>query len=376
MTELARCLHELPALRGVPEREVAAIASLWSIREVAPGGLVWAQGDPVDGLAAIVGGELDVELDDVVVGRVRQGELLGESSAFIATQVRSVTLRARGPATLAVLPTRAIRDLRDHNPGTYTRFLELGQHALVRRLHVTNQRLTVAIAGTRAIPTRPQPSRLARWWDALVHPEPPTDPPSLGPLLRRLPCLGGLDGPAVAAFARAFSPMYLPERHVLFLQGEASDGAWLVADAEMEILRNVRGSHAEALATAGAGTLVGVNALVEQGARGASVVVTRPGWAFLLTREAVARALHGPVRVRWEECVLAALAAQSRNADVLLRQSAAPGVAAGEGAAGGEAELSELLRASGWIESLPPELRDVELASPPLPPRVHHRAAS
>ncbi|MFT6599811.1 MAG: CRP-like cAMP-binding protein [Alloalcanivorax sp.] len=75
-----------------------------------PGDLILRQGDRADGVYNLFEGEADVLVDDVVVGRVTEGELLG-AIAVLTGAPRGATVRARGRCSAMHIPSDGFHHL-------------------------------------------------------------------------------------------------------------------------------------------------------------------------------------------------------------------------------------------------------------------------
>ncbi len=354
MGSIADELATIPFLRRVPAAELRASAPLWELVALGPGEALWEGGTAVDAVGIVLVGELVAELDGVVVGRVLPGELAGEASAFFAGRTRSATLRARTPAQVVALPVPSLHTLRWQRSPVYDALLDQALLTLTRRVSATNVRIAQVATGGVAAPARTEPSALVRLWKALRPGGPGGPCPALEPLLRRQPGLADADGETLAVLASAFVAEPVQEGQVVFLEGEPGAAAWLVADGQIDVLRNVRGDRAELLARLGPGSLFGINALVEKGARTASCVAAGPGWLYRMDADGYGR-LRGPNRLAWRECLLGVLTTQIRNANAALQKASggpqAPARPRAEPV--GDAAFQDLLRASGWLEGVP-----------------------
>ncbi|MDP2307549.1 MAG: cyclic nucleotide-binding domain-containing protein [Pseudomonadota bacterium] len=362
-------LASVPSLRLAPRAELRGTAPLWSVKTLSPGAALWTEGEAVEVFAVLVSGELVVEHQGTPVGRVQHGDVLGESSAFLGGLTRTATLRARTEARVLTLPVSSLSLLRSTAPAVYDALVELGLHALCRRLATVDRDIAKVAAGGAVAPVRVEASKLVRLWKALRPGLPQGACPSIAPLLRRQPGLEDIDGTALAAIATGFVAEPVPEGTVLFLEGELRSSAWLVASGTVDVLRNVRGGRAELLVTLGAGAILGVNALVEQGPRTASCVTTSPCWLYRADAKTTAH-LEGQPRLAWREAVLGILACQVRRADDALQAIRSAKTVPVRGAIHGasvapasvDGELEAILRASGWLEAIPrAELDEVEV---------------
>ncbi len=346
-------LLSLPAFTPVARSQLQAAASRWRQVDLEPGRPLWEQGQAADGVAVLISGELSVEAESVIVGRVRTGELLGEASLLLASHPRTATLRALTRARVVTIDANQLRDLRAAGGPVYGVLLALAEHSLVRRIREANLRVAKTSTGTGAAPAREQRSALFRLWNALRPGLPTTLCPAIEPLLRVQPALGSAAPHTIAAIAKGFVQEAVGPGHVLFLEGEPGDAAWLLVEGEVEAWRNVQGGQAERLATLGPGRLLGVNALVEGGARTASCVTTTACWLYRADGQASFAHLADAERQAWRESVIGSLTAQIRAADQVLGTTRhQPGQSVG-------ARAGDLLRATGLVD----EIGELDLAA-------------
>jgi len=102
------------------------------------------------------------------------------------------------------------------------------------------------------------------------------------------------------------------------MEGEEGDSAFLVADCDVEVLRNVRGAGSTLLATLGPGSLVGTGSLILGGGRrSASCVSTGRGWVYEMDH-ATHEALSGQVARAWKEALMGELRDQILFANRIL----------------------------------------------------------
>ena len=121
---LANAMALSPVFRPFPEAERKLIMSRFRSREVAPGDLVIREGEPSDGLYVVLGGEVAVVKrkgpTEVEVGRLREGDLFGETSCLRKSPA-TATVRALRRGTLLRLPRSEFDEL----VVTYPQILEL-----------------------------------------------------------------------------------------------------------------------------------------------------------------------------------------------------------------------------------------------------------
>lgn len=307
-------LARLPLFADLTPEELAAAARAWRPRTLAPGERLWEQGAAVDELAIVTEGLLVATLGGVEVARVHPGELVGEIAAFFAGQARSLALTAHPPCSLLVLPVTGLRTLRWQRSVLYVTLLDHALHAVAARLRSVDAAISRRGAGGHEPPA---PPASPRWWRSATA-EGPTDPrPDTIRVLRSLPAMREAADEPMLAVADAFAVEPLSRGQLLCREGEPGADAWVLASGAVDTWRHGRGDGAELLATLGPGARFGLLSLVDGGPRTATGIVTTPGWALRITAPAYA-ALTGDARLRWQECMLAALGSQVRGANEIL----------------------------------------------------------
>ncbi len=351
MATIAEELSLLPFFAKVPRHELDRAAPLFRREKFDTNELVWAQGAAVDELAIVLLGELVAHANLREVGRIRAPDLIGEAGAFVAGSIRTASVKAARPTEVLTLSVPDLRTLRFAKSRVYDALLEQAQRSLCRRIAATNARVAQVAQGATAAVARREPGALVRLWRTLRPGLPSTPCPPVGPILRELPGLRHMEPELEELLAQGFAAEPFEEGRVLVLEGEVGSSMYLVAQGDIDVLRNVRGDRAELLVRLGAGQQFGANTLVDPAPRTASCVAATAGWLYRMDKDAFL-GLRGDARTAWRECVLATLATQLKSANAALdRALVAGGVAAAPGAP--EGGFDELLRASGYLESLP-----------------------
>ena len=81
-----------------------------------PGDVIIRQGEPADYVFSLFEGQADVLVDDVVVGHVSEGKVLGPI-ALLTHSPRSATVRAKRRCSVVKVPKHQFKDLIRTNPG-------------------------------------------------------------------------------------------------------------------------------------------------------------------------------------------------------------------------------------------------------------------
>ncbi|MEP5231099.1 cyclic nucleotide-binding domain-containing protein [Alcanivorax sp.] len=81
-----------------------------------PGNIIIHQGEPADYVFSLFEGDADVLVDNVVVGHVSEGEVLG-AIALLTHSPRSATVRAKSRCSVVKVPKHQFKNLIRTNPG-------------------------------------------------------------------------------------------------------------------------------------------------------------------------------------------------------------------------------------------------------------------
>jgi len=71
-----------------------------TVREAAPGSTLFEEGDPADGVAAILEGSVEVLKGGRILATLGPGSVLGELSVFLPSCSRTATARANAPVRM------------------------------------------------------------------------------------------------------------------------------------------------------------------------------------------------------------------------------------------------------------------------------------
>lgn len=319
MTETAHILANLPPLRNVPINFLEESEAQWEMKEVKAGQFLWTQKSPGDTLALLVSGEMVVVVDQMEVGRVQPGEVAGEASAFTQGARRSAALLAWQDSVVFLIKTEDIQTLRQQENPIYDALLIDAVLSLTRRVRVADQEIARASTGGQDAPEREEVSTLGRLWRSLVPGGPSSPCPPLVPLLNRRAGLKDAPPDVLRVIAKSFTTENVADGGVIFLEGEMGGSVYLVAEGKVDVLRNIRSHKATHLATLSAGDVFGVNTMVLKGHRTASCVAIGPTWLYRMDREGF-DAMPQVARRWWLESSLISLAAQVRNANIILQK--------------------------------------------------------
>ena len=113
-----------------------------NIVELAPGEVLFKEGDPGDAMFVLLEGTLDVLVGNTTVGSSIRGEILGEM-ALIDESPRSATAVAREPARLARLDSRRFQRLIQQHPFFAMHLLKILADRIRHKDHLLAQHKSV-----------------------------------------------------------------------------------------------------------------------------------------------------------------------------------------------------------------------------------------
>ncbi len=254
-------------------------------------------------------GRLAVFVDKAKVNEVRPGELFGEASAFLSFGPRTASIRAMEASEVRFCSKDAIARMRGSSPARYDALLDRALTALAQRVFRSHKRIAQLAEGFEARPdatvaevASPSPAqrRLEHHLARLA--------------LRTLPSLAGLDDAALDALASGMRSRTLEAGDSVFVQGAEENSVFLLADGEVDVLRNIGSERAVKVGSVDRPSLFGLLGLLLGKPRDASVVAASPGLVLEMSRSAHAD-LPPDVRRAWRETLLMALREHIQNAD-------------------------------------------------------------
>ncbi len=317
MGTIEQALSSTKLFRGLELDVLRSSTSHWARRQLSSGEVLWRDGTKAEELAVVVKGELVIETWEKEVGRIRDGQLVGEGAAFCPGEPRTATVKAATDVELLVLSTGSLVKLHEVGSPVYDFLLDQALNSLAERVGETALRIARLSAGHEEAPSRKGGGGgLKALWTRAKAIAGGGAPPVEEALLF-LPGLDEVDARHVAVIAKAMQPRYVPEGRALFLEGDEGDSVYLVADGEVEVLRNTGRGRAEKLASLFTGSLFGTGALLLSKRRNASCVATRDAWIYELNR-ARHDGLRGEAGRIWRAALLSALGFQIRKADAMI----------------------------------------------------------
>lgn len=315
--EIAAALSHLSTFSDVPLTELRESAPLWSDQHLEAGQSLWETGQGTYELGLLLTGQLTVELSGTEVGRVDPGQLVGEASVFTARVPRTASVIAALPSRVLLLSTNDLDLMRGEFPLVYDALLEQALVQIVRRINTTDLELARIAPGDVPAPARREEGVIQRLLKQLTGKRSGVAP-IVTPILRSMEGIEGSGDTVLTRLSAAFEPVHVAEGEPIFLEGERGTSVYLIAEGEVDVLRNVPGRSALKLVTLGPGSMFGTGCLVLGGGRrGASCVAATPCWVFEMTHDAY-RHLKGGVGRIWREAMMGDLRSQIIQANALL----------------------------------------------------------
>ena len=136
-------LAQIPIFGGLPDAVLSRVIDLAREVHVAPGGLVFAEGEPARSMFIVRQGELEIckrgrDGTEFCLATLQRGDCVGEMS-LIDIQPRSATARAVGEATLCVIDQQEIAKLYQTDLEVYTLLVLNIAREISRRLRRADQ---------------------------------------------------------------------------------------------------------------------------------------------------------------------------------------------------------------------------------------------
>jgi CRP-like cAMP-binding protein len=107
--EQSAALRSVCPFRLVVDEDLDQLHRETTVSEAAAGSTLFEEGDPADGLAAILEGTVEVVTKGRVLATLGPGSVLGELSVFVSSASRTATARATSPVRMIGWRTDDVR---------------------------------------------------------------------------------------------------------------------------------------------------------------------------------------------------------------------------------------------------------------------------
>jgi CRP-like cAMP-binding protein len=98
--DLPVAIQTVCPFRLVADEDLEQLDREITLSDAATGSTLFEQGDPADGVSAILEGEVEVIVDGKVLSTLGPGSLLGEVAVFVPSASRTATARAHAPVRM------------------------------------------------------------------------------------------------------------------------------------------------------------------------------------------------------------------------------------------------------------------------------------
>lgn len=275
-------LATVPLLAGIPETDLTELAGLLRHRDLAPGAVLWRQGDEAQTMVLIARGRVSLSLHlpgdrTLEFTSIGPGEVLGEVPLFdgghhtaTALVTESAHLLLLGRADFAALLAR-------RTPSAFALKRRIAAVACGRlRMRLATLAASLRDGGGGAGPARPAEVDLG----ALE----PCRPPNSG-YLRRLGTFRSFDSLALWSFLTAGRYAICPPGRTLVAEGTSSATCYLTMNGAVEKLI-IRGDRRVRVGLAGPGQAFGYESLIDGGQAPLTAVTRERSLLLALPREA------------------------------------------------------------------------------------------
>jgi len=315
--EIAEALSRLNTFADVPLIDLRGSSTLWRDTRLESGETLWGQGSATFEMGLLLTGQLGAFVNDTEVGRINPGQLVGEASVFTSRVPRSADVAATMEGRVLLIDAEDLALMRGQFPSVYDALLDQALVQIVRRINATDLEIAKLAPGEVPAPERRDENIIQRFFKQIANPSGGITP-IVTPILRSMEGMEDVSDALLTRMSAAFEPKRINKDDPLFLEGERGSTVYVIAEGEIDVLRNVPGRNAMKLVTLGPGSLFGTGCLVLGGGRrAASCVATTPAWVFEMTHDSY-RHLKGDEGRIWRESLMGALRHQIMQANALL----------------------------------------------------------
>jgi CRP-like cAMP-binding protein len=278
------------------------------------------QGQSGDSLAVVLSGTFRVEVErpggkHEVLESIGSGDVIGEMTC-VDPAPRSASVTAVADAEILELDRGTLDALRRSAPAIWSAVLGGILARTTERLAETNLRIERALSRLGLAPTVPQLPIVTEAGDVAPRQVAAHEQPNR---LRKLAGLKGFTEAELGMLLRVATPREYAQGDVLLAEGAPCESCLVLTSGEVEVTKQV-GGRERRLAVLPVGSIVGQIALVQSGARQATVRASSSVTALELGRHNFERLLaaRAPLALRFQEQVATASIRQLRLANERL----------------------------------------------------------
>jgi CRP-like cAMP-binding protein/tRNA A-37 threonylcarbamoyl transferase component Bud32 len=307
-------LRVLGLVRGAGADSLyAMLAGKLPLKRVAGGDVLFREGDPGDAMVVVVRGRFRLEVlgpreRPTALGEVGPGDVIGEMTCLDPAP-RSATVTATMDSEVYVVDRGTLAALRESSPATYVAVIRAAIAAVTERIRETDERIERTFQqireGLKALPGRGQTPISGRviLGDARFDPRKP---------LRS----GSFSTNDITLLASAARVRMFPPGAWVCREGDQGKACYVLLRGSLEIVKDVSGGEI-VLAVLSEGSVVGQVALVDRGARSASIRASGDVEVLELDRDTFEKLVdrHVPLALRFQEQIAVTGIRQLRLAD-------------------------------------------------------------
>ena len=108
--ELRQAVRAVRPYRLVADEDLDQLLREVTVREAPAGATLFEEGDPTDGVAAVLEGQVDVVRDGRVLATLGPGSVLGELSLFLPSAARTATATATSDVRMITWPATGLAE--------------------------------------------------------------------------------------------------------------------------------------------------------------------------------------------------------------------------------------------------------------------------
>jgi CRP-like cAMP-binding protein len=149
--ERPKAIRDFCPFRLVADADADQLARETTMSDAAAGSVLFEEGDPADGVAAILEGSVEVLKQGRILATLGPGSVLGELSLFVPSASRTATARANTPVRMIKWPADDVRGRLARHERLATAIVADMAFVLAERLDRRTQDVVslLKVAGTR-----------------------------------------------------------------------------------------------------------------------------------------------------------------------------------------------------------------------------------
>lgn len=277
-------LQRLGIFRRMSHARLSEALAAFIPCEIGPGEVLMREGESDRAMVLLMSGEASVHIGEarLELTRVGPGELVGDMTLFGHIDRRAATVISSKPCRILLLDEQGLKFLRMKRSPVVPALENYALRTITRRLRETGRLIASVATGEPDLDVSKKSHGLFSRLGGLFGGGAESGRPDAQEALEAADAFRGLPGQGLGRVASHVQIREAKKGTVLCEEGDAADGAWVVASGAVDLTVATLRDSQERIARLREGAAFGFCGLVDDGGRYATATMHEGGWLIHL----------------------------------------------------------------------------------------------